>query len=127
MRKQIDSLIEFQKTFGSPVLNKPEIPNKERCELRHKLLLEEVNELKEASDDNDIVAVADAITDCLYILLGTACEYGIQNYIEDCFDEVHSSNMSKLDENGNVLYREDGKILKSNLYRKPNLNKIVCQ
>jgi predicted HAD superfamily Cof-like phosphohydrolase len=88
-------------------------------------LQEEVLELHEAWSNEDIVEVADAITDCLYILFGTAIEFGLQDKLEALFDEVHGSNMSKLDENGKPIYRNDGKVLKSENYYKPNLKKII--
>jgi predicted HAD superfamily Cof-like phosphohydrolase len=69
--------------------------------------------------------VADAITDCFYILIGTAIEYGIADKLPQLFDEVHKSNMSKLDENGNPIYREDGKVMKSNNYKSPNISDII--
>jgi predicted HAD superfamily Cof-like phosphohydrolase len=84
-----------------------------------------VLELHEAWSNKDIVEVADAITDCLYILFGTAIEFGLQDKLEDFFDEVHGSNMSKLDENGKPIYRNDGKVLKSEKYYKPDLKKIL--
>ena len=86
---------------------------------------EEVIELHEAWSNKDIVEVADAITDCLYILIGTAIEFGLQDKLEDLFDEVHGSNMSKLDENGKPIYRNDGKVMKSANYYKPDLKKIL--
>lgn len=89
------------------------------------LMDEENQEYHEACEQEDLVEVADALTDQLYILCGTILKHGMGNIIEDLFDEVHRSNMSKLDENGKRIVREDGKILKSNLYTPPNLKPIV--
>ena len=101
------------------------VQSDEICDLRYRLGLEELNEYKEANQNDDPVGIADALTDQLYILLGTILQHGMGDIIEDVFDEVHSSNMSKLDENGNPIYREDGKILKGPNYRKPDIGKIV--
>jgi predicted HAD superfamily Cof-like phosphohydrolase len=124
MQNELNKVIEFHKVFNIPILNYPNIPDKDRCELRQNILQEEVNELKEAYLKNNIIEVADALGDILYVVLGTSCEFGLQNFIEDCFNEIHKSNMSKLDENGKPIYRKDGKITKSNLYMKPNFNKL---
>lgn len=101
--------------------------HKERALLRHKLIQEEVGELLDASmsSHGTLVDVADAITDCFYILIGTAIEYGIADKLPELFDEVHRSNMSKLDDNGCPIYREDGKVLKSSKYTPPNLKEII--
>ena len=87
--------------------------------LRVDLIEEELQELKDALAANDIVEVADALTDLLYVVYGAGDVFGIN--LDDCFEEVHSSNMSKLDEEGNPIYREDGKILKGPNFRKPDL------
>ncbi len=121
----IKKLIEWHLKFGVPVLDKPQVPLYARIRLRHDILVEEVNELYKAMLDENIVEVADAIADCLYVLLGTACECGLQNHIEEIFNEVHRSNMSKLDENGKPIYRSDGKVLKSKLFTPPNISKII--
>jgi predicted HAD superfamily Cof-like phosphohydrolase len=94
-------------------------------ELRHRLMEEENNEYLEAAKNGDLVEVADALGDQLYILCGTILKHGLQHKIEEIFFEIQNSNMSKLDENGKPIYREDGKILKSNLYFKPNIEKIL--
>ena len=101
--------------------------HKERALLRHKLLQEEVGELLDASmsSGGTLVDVADAITDCFYILIGTAIEYGIADKLPALFTEVHESNMSKLGEDGKPIYREDGKVMKGPNYKKPNLKSIV--
>jgi predicted HAD superfamily Cof-like phosphohydrolase len=125
MNKQLKQVEDFQKAFGGPVGDKPSFPNEQRCELRQKLLQEEVLELYEAWSSGDIIEVSDAITDCLYILFGTAIEFGLQDKLEALFDEVHGSNMSKLNENGRPIYREDGKVLKGKNYYKPDLKKVL--
>lgn len=114
---------EFHKTFGANVGEKPELPNEQERELRKKLLTEEFNEYLEGEHNNDIVEISDALGDMMYIIYGTAVSYGLP--IDEIFQEIHSSNMSKLDENGKPIYREDGKVLKSNLYFKPNIKKII--
>ena len=95
---------------------------KKRAALRQSLLQEEVNELKDAKN---ILDVADAITDCMYILIGTAHEYGMADRVVMLFDEVHRSNMSKFDQNGKAIFREDGKVLKPDTYSPPKLQPIL--
>jgi len=125
--KQLDQVKLFHKTFGQPILDKPQIPSIERCQLRYDLIAEELEELKEAYLENDIVGVADALTDLLYVVLGSHNEFGLHGIAEKLFDEVQRSNMSKLDVDGNVLYKENGKVMKSDLYTPPNLKIIVDQ
>jgi predicted HAD superfamily Cof-like phosphohydrolase len=125
MEKQIFQVMEFYKAFGHPIAYTPKILSLDRGFMRHRLLDEEVTELFEASVNKNIIEVADAITDCFYILIGTAIEYGIADKLPQLFDEVHKSNMSKLDENGNPIYREDGKVMKSNNYKSPNISDII--
>jgi predicted HAD superfamily Cof-like phosphohydrolase len=93
--------------------------------LRYNLIKEENEEYLEACKNADIVEIADALGDQLYILFGTILRHGLQHKIEEVFDEIQRSNMSKLDEKGQPIYREDGKILKSNLYFKPNIKEIL--
>src|ERR1700741_2841974 len=93
--------------------------------LRYNLIKEENEEYLEACKNGDIVEIADALGDQLYILFGTILRHGLQHKIEEVFDEIQRSNMSKLDENGMPIFREDGKILKSNLYFKPDIKKIL--
>ena len=114
---------EFMTTFGQEVKNKSEFPNEKIVELRKKLIEEEFNELKDAINDNDIVEVADALTDLLYVVYGMGAAMGIE--LDYCFGEVHSSNMSKLGEDGEPIYREDGKVLKGSNYKPPNLYDCV--
>ncbi len=93
--------------------------------LRYKLMREENEEYLEAAQNGDLVEVADALGDMLYILCGTILKHGLQDKIVEVFEEIQRSNMSKLDENGQPIYREDGKVLKSNLYFKPDIAKIL--
>ena len=118
-------MAQFHKAFGHPVNEMLKFPALDRIILRHTLIQEEVLELLQASAKGDAVGVADAITDCLYILYGTALEWGLGDKLPDLFDEVHRSNMSKLDANGKPLYREDGKIIKGENYTPPHLKDIV--
>jgi predicted HAD superfamily Cof-like phosphohydrolase len=125
MEKHIKQVAQFHKAFGHPVNEMLKLPALDRIILRHTLIQEEVLELLQASAKGDAVGVADAITDCLYILYGTALEWGLGDKLPDLFDEVHRSNMSKLDVNGNPVYREDGKIIKGENYTPPHLKDIV--
>jgi len=93
--------------------------------LRYKLMREENEEYLEAAQNGDLVEIADACGDMLYILCGTLLKHGLQYKIEEVFKEIQLSNMSKLDANGNPIYREDGKVLKSELYFKPDIKKIL--
>ena len=93
--------------------------------LRYNLIMEENEEYLEACKNGDLVEIADALGDQLYILFGTILRHGLQHKIEEVFDEIQRSNMSKLDENGEPIFREDGKIMKSNLYFKPNIKEIL--
>lgn len=94
-------------------------------QLRHRLMKEENDEYLDAAKNGDIVEIADALGDQLYILCGTILKHGLQHKIEEVFEEIQRSNMSKLDENGQPIYREDGKVMKSNLYFKPDIKKIL--
>ncbi|MEY4350541.1 MAG: hypothetical protein RL078_590 [Bacteroidota bacterium] len=96
-------------------------------ELRFNLMKEENEEYLEAAQNGDLVEIADALGDQLYILCGTILRHGLQHKIEEVFAEIQRSNMSKLDENGKPIYREDGKVLKSALYFKPDIAKILAQ
>jgi predicted HAD superfamily Cof-like phosphohydrolase len=125
MRKQIEQVKQFHDVYRQKYQTSPTAQTDEICNLRYKLGLEELNEYKEANDGDDPVGIADALADQLYILLGTILAHGMADIIEDVFDEVHRSNMSKLDENGNPIYREDGKILKGPNYKKPDIGKII--
>ena len=93
--------------------------------LRYNLIKEENDEYLEACKNDDLIEIADALGDQLYILFGTILKHGLQHKIEEVYNEIHRSNMSKLDENGEPIYREDGKILKSNNYFKPNIKLVL--
>ena len=93
--------------------------------LRHRLMAEENEEYLEAAENGDLVEIADALGDQLYILCGTILKHGMQDKIAEVFEEIQRSNMSKLDKDGKAIYREDGKILKSDLYFKPNIKSIL--
>jgi predicted HAD superfamily Cof-like phosphohydrolase len=96
-------------------------------ELRFNLMKEENEEYFEAAKNGDIVEIADALGDQLYILCGTILKHGLQHKIEEVFAEIQRSNMSKLDVNGKPIYREDGKVLKSELYFRPNIAEILAK
>jgi predicted HAD superfamily Cof-like phosphohydrolase len=125
MKNQIKKVTEFQYAFGQLVSEKPFIPDLKLCQLRYKLMKEENDEYIEACKNKDLVEIADALTDKLYILCGTIITHGMQDIIEKVFNEVHSSNMSKLDENGKPIYREDGKVLKGKNYFQPNIKQFL--
>ena len=123
----IKSVEEFHNTFKiGNATTQTLIPEKEYT-LRYNLTKEENDEYLQACKNNDIIEIADALGDQLYILCGTMLKHGLQHKMEEVFNEIHRSNMSKLDENGNPIFREDGKILKSNRYFKPNIKSILEQ
>ena len=113
----------FMKTFGQQVKNKPSFSTDKINKLRIDLIKEELDELKEAMDNNDLLEVADALTDILYVTYGAGHAFGID--LDKCFDEVQNSNMSKLDENGKPIYNEAGKVMKGPNYFKPDLLKFI--
>ena len=152
--KKLDSLnqvAEFHKTFNAPILETPQIPSKERCNLRIKLLQEELDELKAAVEDNDLVEVADALCDLQYVLSGAVLEFGLGEKFPELFDEVQRSNMSKACDNQqqadetiafykekgqdayseisgnkiNVLRTSDNKVLKNKYYSPADLKTIL--
>ncbi len=127
MKEQIESVRQFHAAFDIPMHDQPTIPTADRVQLRHDLLDEEVNELYEAMKNDDLEKVADGLADCLYIIFGTAHECGMAKLLPEIFAEVHRSNMTKLDENGQPIYREDGKILKSALFTPPDLKSILSK
>ena len=126
IKKELDSVKLFHKKFNIDYLNEPtaNIPE-EIKQLRFKLMEEENLEYLKATRENDLVEIADALGDMLYILCGTIISHGLQNKIEEIFQEIQSSNMSKLGKNGKPIYREDGKVLKGPNYFKPNIRKIL--
>ncbi len=113
----------FMKTFGQEVKDKPSLSSDKINQLRIDLIQEELNELKEAMDNKDLLEVADALTDLLYVTYGAGHAFGIN--LDKCFDEVQNSNMSKLDDNGKPIYNEFGKVMKGPNYFKPNLIKFM--
>lgn len=123
MVSNFTSVMDFMNNFGQEVKYNPEFPDEKVQKLRISLIEEELEELKEAMRKEDIVGVADALTDILYVTYGAGAAFGID--LDKCFEEVHNSNMSKLDRDGRPIYREDGKILKGLDYFEPNLEKIV--
>ena len=123
----LEKLKEFNRSFEISYLDAPFNLNNQQVELRYNLMKEELDEYKDAALKGDIVEVADALGDKLYILLGTILAHGMQDIILDVFNEIHRSNMTKLTEDGKVLRREDGKIIKSDRYQSPNLAPIVLK
>ena len=113
----------FMETFGQEVKNKPSFSSDKINKLRLDLIKEELDEFKEAMDNKDLLEVADALTDILYVTYGAGHAFGIN--LDKCFEEVQNSNMSKLDKNGKPIYNESGKIMKGPNYFKPNLTKFV--
>ena len=113
----------FMKTFGQEVKTKPSFSSDKINKLRIDLIKEELDELQEAMKNNDLLEVADALTDILYVTYGAGHAFGID--LNKCFDEVQNSNMSKLGENGEPIYNESGKVMKGPNYFKPDLSKFV--
>jgi len=126
LKETIEAVEQFHNAFGiennytqTTALTESEIL------LRHRLMQEENEEYLEAAKNGDIVEIADALGDQLYILCGTILKHGLQHKIAEVFQEIQRSNMSKLDADGNAIYREDGKIMKSELYFRPNIKSIL--
>ena len=113
----------FMKTFGQEVKTKPSFSTDKINKLRLDLIKEELIELTEAMNKKDLLEVADALTDILYVTYGAGHAFGIN--LDKCFEEVQNSNMSKLDENGKPIYNEHGKVMKGPNYFKPNLKKVI--
>ena len=113
----------FMKTFGQEVKNKVELSTEKINLLRISLIKEELEELQQAIRENNILEVADALTDILYVTYGAGHAFGIN--LDECFNEVQESNMSKLGENGKPIYNENGKVMKGPNYFKPELNKFI--
>ena len=127
MEKQLQAVAEFHKAFGQKDGRWPQLLSNAEYDLRHSLMKEENDEYLEACYNKSLVEIADALGDQLYILCGTILKHGLQHIIEDVFDEIQASNMSKLGEDGTPVLREDGKILKGPGYFKPNLSKFINQ
>ena len=127
MKEQLQALLEFHRTFGAYIANHPtaDIPPQVR-ELRIRLIEEELAEYAKAARAGDLVGIADALTDLLYVVLGALVAHGLHEVAEDLFAEVHRSNMSKTGPDGRPLRRSDGKILKPKTFSPPNLRAILA-
>jgi predicted HAD superfamily Cof-like phosphohydrolase len=126
MQKQLNAVKLFHETYGLGISTEMKADlGKHKNELRFNLMKEENEEYLEAVENNDIVEIADALGDMLYILCGTILEHGLQHKIEEVFDEIQRSNMSKLGSDGKPIYREDGKVMKGPNYFKPNFEAIL--
>ena len=126
MKKQLDAVTEFHTAFkiGHSKLPIADLGDAKKV-LRYNLMKEENEEYLEAVQNNDLVEIADALGDMMYILCGTIIEHGLQDKIEAVFDEIQRSNMSKLGEDGQPIYREDGKVMKGPNYFKPDFSKLL--
>ena len=125
MKKQIEAVETFHTAFGQENGKWPQPVDKDEYDLRYKLMAEENYEYLEACEANSLVEIADALGDQLYILCGTILKHGMQHVIEEVFDEIQASNMSKLGADGKPVLREDGKILKGPGYFRPDLTKFI--
>tara|TARA_B100000809_G_C15007390_1_gene483717 strand:- start:493 stop:879 length:387 start_codon:yes stop_codon:yes gene_type:complete len=126
MKKTLTAVDKFHETFKiGKAEGKPHLLPKNEAELRFNLMKEENDEYLEACKTNDLIEIADALGDQLYILCGTILKHGLQHKIEEVFDEIHRSNMSKLDDKGEPIFREDGKVLKGDGYFRPNIKEIL--
>jgi predicted HAD superfamily Cof-like phosphohydrolase len=125
LKEKISSVEEFHNVFKIGNASEIKLIDERDYMLRYNLIKEENEEYLDACKNNDIVEIADALGDQLYILFGTILKHGLQHKIEEVYDEIHRSNMSKLDDNGEPIFREDGKIMKSTRYFKPDIKKIL--
>jgi len=126
MKNKIKAVEKFHDSFQLGIKQRPTANlGKGKNKLRFDLMVEENEEYLSAANNNDLIEVADALGDMLYILCGTIIEHGMQYKIEAVFDEIQRSNMSKLGSDGKPIYREDGKVLKGPFYFKPNIKKIL--
>ena len=126
IKEELKRVEDFHNAFGLGVAKKPTIDlSEETIKLRFNLMKEENEEYYEAAKRNDMIEVADALGDMLYILCGTILSHGMQNKIHEIFEEIQRSNMSKLDEDGKPIYRSDGKVMKGPKYFKPNITAIL--
>ena len=123
MRTNFELVANFMKAFGQEVKKEPTLSDIPTRRLRIELIREELEELSEAVREEDIIETADALTDLLYVIYGAGHAFGID--LDECFAEVHSSNMSKLGEDGKPIHREDGKVMKGPGYFPPDLDKIL--
>ena len=128
IKETIEKVEAFHNAFGIENAYQPNAKLSDSdLALRHRLMAEENEEYLEAAQNGDIVEIADALGDQLYILCGTILKHGLQDKIVDVFQEIQRSNMSKLDKEGKPIYREDGKVMKSELYFKPDIKSILAQ
>ena len=128
IKETIEKVEEFHNAFGIENSYQPNAKlTPADLALRHRLMAEENEEYLEAAQNGDIIEIADALGDQLYILCGTILKHGLQDKIVDIFKEIQNSNMSKLDKEGKPIYREDGKVMKSELYFKPDIKSILNQ
>ena len=118
-----DKVKQFMEVFGQDVLNRPTMPSSELAKLRLELIREECEELTVATNAMDMVEIADALTDILYVVYGAGHAFGIN--LDACFDHVYASNMSQLGDDGKPIYRDDGKVVKGPNYWAPNMSKFV--
>lgn len=126
LKETIEAVETFHNAFGIENNHQPTVALSESdIQLRHRLMQEENEEYLEAAQNGDLVEVADALGDMLYILCGTILKHGLQDKIAEVFQEIQRSNMSKLDADGKPIYREDGKVMKSDLYFKPDIQGIL--
>ncbi len=126
MKKQIAQVKKFHKIFNLRIKTTPQASlGHSGNVLRYNLMKEENEEYLEAAQNNNLVEVADALGDMLYVLCGTMLEHGLQDKMEQVFNEIHSSNLSKLDSFGKPIFREDGKVIKGPNFFKPNIQKIL--
>lgn len=126
LKKPLAAVTDFHRAFGLEVNKKPTVSIADEVKLlRYNLMKEENEEYLEAVKNNDLVEVADALGDMLYILCGTIISHGMQDRLEAVFDEIQRSNMSKLGKNGKPIYREDGKVMKGPNYFKPDIASIL--
>lgn len=126
MKTQLEMVEQFHRAFAIPLRNEPlgQLPAAEYT-LRHQLLEEENREYLEACEAGDLVQIADALGDLLYVLMGTMVTHGLQHKMEAVFAEIHASNLSKLDAAGKPIHREDGKVMKSDRFFRPRLAPIL--
>lgn len=126
IQKQLRCVEQFHRAFNLGLQTTPTADiGLEKARLRHELMREENQEYLDAVEAGDVVEVADALGDQLYVLCGTMIEHGMQGVIEDVFAEIHRSNMTKLGDDGKPVYREDGKVAKGPKYTRPDLKKMV--
>ena len=126
MKKQIDAVTKFHEVYRIPFEQNPsKNVSNSFVELRHRLMSEENEEYLEAAKNGDLIEIADALGDMLYILCGTIITHGMQNKIVQVFDEIQRSNMSKLGKDGEPIYRKDGKVMKGPNYFRPDIKSIL--